>query len=249
VIIFPQSERETCIHRLDPRVRAATGFLFAVVVCLSQSPPVLAASFATALALLALARPDRGRTVRGLAALNLFMLLLAVFLPPFVAGEAAWRIGSVAWSREGLWRAGTIAIRANSILLALMALLGAMEPAHLGLALCRLGCPEKLAHILLFMIRYVEVIHREYHRLRDAMRMRGFRAACDRRTCQAYGYLVGLLLVRSLDRSDRIVEAMKCRGFRGHFHLLIPLRIRAWDLLFATLAAADVAWLSWMEWR
>lgn len=249
MIVFPQGERRTLIHRLDPRMRVATGFLFAVIVCLSQSPPALAASFATALALLALARPDRGRIVRGLAALNLFMFLLAVSLPPFVAGEAVWRIGSLAWSREGMWRAAAIAIRANSILAALIALLGAMEPAHLGFALCRLGCPEKLAHVLLFMIRYIEVIHREYHRLRDAMRMRGFRPACDRRTCQAYGYLVGLLLVRSLDRSDRIVEAMKCRGFRGHFHVLTPLRIGAWDLLFAALATADMAFLGWMEWK
>ena len=48
------------------------------------------------------------------------------------------------------------------------------------------------------MIRYTEVVHVEYHRLRAAMRMRAFRARFDRRTFRAFGYLVGMLLVRSM---------------------------------------------------
>jgi cobalt/nickel transport system permease protein len=98
------------------------------------------------------------------------------------------------------------------------------------------------------MVRYIEVVHREYHRLRNAMRLRGFRARCNRHTFRSLGYLIGMLVVRSLDRAHRIVEAMRCRGFRGRFYLLARFRVGAADILFAAIIAAGIALLGWMEW-
>ena len=134
-------------------------------------------------------------------------------------------------------------------MIALTALLATMEPAHLGLALNRLGLPAKLVHILLFMIRYIEVIHQQYHRLRDALRLRGFRPRCNRHTFRTLGYLIGLLLVRSIDRSERIIEAMKCRGFHGRFYVLSPFKLTVADAGFSLVAAACIILLSCMQWR
>ncbi len=90
----------------------------------------------------------------------------------------------------------------------------------LGHALAHLHVPRKLAHLLLFTVRYLDVLEREYRRLRAAMKVRSFRPRMNRHTYRAYGYLVGMLLVRSFDRSERVLAAMKCRGFRGRFYLL-----------------------------
>jgi cobalt/nickel transport system permease protein len=62
------------------------------------------------------------------------------------------------------------------------------------------------------------------------------------------GYLVGMLLVRSLDRSERIVRAMKCRGFRGRFYLLDHFHFSAGDVRFAAAWLLTLAVLSVLEW-
>jgi cobalt/nickel transport system permease protein len=54
----------------------------------------------------------------------------------------------------------------------------------------------------------------------NAMKIRGFRPRTDLHTYRTYSYLVGALLVRSFDRSTRILAAMKCRGFKGQFYIL-----------------------------
>jgi len=141
-----------------------------------------------------------------------------------------------------------IALRANSIMITLIALLTTMEPAHLGFALGRLGLGNKFPHILLFMIRYIEVIHQEYHRLRDALRLRGFRAGFNRHTFKTFGYIVGLLLVQSIDRSERISDAMKCRGFRGCFYVLAPFKLTLADGVFMTLASSCIIFICWIAW-
>ena len=140
-----------------------------------------------------------------------------------------------------------ITFRANTIMIATTALLGTMEPSHLGFALDSMRLPAKLVHTLLFMVRYIEVIHVEYHRLRDALRLRGFRPRCSLHTFKTFGYLIGLLLLRSLDRSERIIEAMKCRGFRGRFYVLSTFMISTRDVVFSTIVSFSVVLLVWME--
>ncbi|HIJ64322.1 MAG TPA: cobalt ECF transporter T component CbiQ [Candidatus Hydrogenedentes bacterium] len=246
--IFEPIQPRSPITRRDPRMRVVAACAFAAVVCVTERPFVLASGFGMAVFVCTIARAPFVRTVRRLAALNLFMILLVVSLPLFAAGAPLVEIGPIAWTREGFWRAVIIAVRANTIMIGLSALLATMEPAHFGFALSRLGVPDKLTHVLLFMVRYIEVIHVEYHRLRHAMRLRGFRPRCNRHTCRSLGYLVGLLLVRSLDRADRIVEAMKCRGFRGRFYVLAPFKLNSRDAVFAAMAGIVIVVLAFGEW-
>jgi cobalt/nickel transport system permease protein len=42
-----------------------------------------------------------------------------------------------------------------------------------------------------------------------------------------------MLLVRTLERSERIAAAMKCRGFHGRFYLLDHFAMRRRDWVFA----------------
>lgn len=246
MIIF-NNRHQSVIHRLDPRFRVVGALVFAFLVALSERPAVLLLGLAAAVVLAMLARLP-ARNARKLAQVNLFLLMLAVLLPLFVEGQAVLSIGRVSWSREGFAQAFVIAARANAILVAVLALLTTMEPAQLGAALFRLGCPAKLAHLFLFLVRYIEVIHREYHSLRTAMKLRAFRPALNRHTLKSLGYLVGQLLLRSFERSDRIMEAMKCRGFRGRFYVLRQFRLSAGDAVFAMMTICFLASMAVLEW-
>jgi cobalt/nickel transport system permease protein len=242
------SSRQSIIHCLDPRVRIAVAVVFAVLVVLFQRFAVLGIGLAISFLLLFAARAVTPVNIRRIAGLNVFLFFLAVLLPLSTPGHPFAQAGPLIWSEEGLLKAGLIALKANTVLAAFMALVGTMEHTHLGFALHSLGMPEKLTHILLFKVRYLGVIQREYHKLVDAMKLRAFRPRFDRHTFRAYGYLIGMLLVRSLDRAERIVAAMKCRGFRGKFHVMSRFRIELPDVVFVALCLAGMIALGWMEW-
>jgi cobalt/nickel transport system permease protein len=124
------------------------------------------------------------------------------------------------------------------VVLTLVVLLGTMDAVTLGHTLHHLHVPEKLTHLMLFTVRYLDVLNREYLRLRAAMKARGFRPRFNRHTYRSFGYLVGMLLVRSLDRAERIAAAMKCRGFQGHFFLLDHFAFSRRDVPFCLAALA-----------
>lgn len=79
----------------------------------------------------------------------------------------------------------------------------------------------------MFTIRYIDLLRREYLRLHVAMRARAFVARNNRHSWRSFGYLLGMLLVRSHDRSERILWAMKCRAYHGHMHFGSPAPVQS----------------------
>lgn len=237
----------TWLTRREPRLRIVTAFTFALLtVSLDRlSPVAMALVLAIGLALSVGLTPRL--LLRRMLALEGFMVVLLLLLPFSVPGETLWQMGPFNASREGVLQALTILLKANAVVLALLALVGTLEPVTLGHALARLRVPDKLVHLLLFTVRYLGVLHDEYRRLRQAMRTRGFRARSDLHTWRSLGWLMGMLLVRSLERARRIVEAMKCRGFNGHFYLLDGYPWRVADSFFALAVLAVLSLILLLE--
>jgi len=243
---FP--EGDSVIHRLDPRVRIITAVAFAALVAVSSRPYALAGALGCGMLLTALARLSPRKLAWHLVTVNVFVLLLWVLLPLTTPGVSVWSWGWVSVSREGLEMALTITIKCNAIILATIALVATLDLVRLGHALHHLGAPSKLVHIFLFSIRYFDLLHHEYHRLARAMRVRGFRPAINRHTYRSYGYLVGMLLVNSLDRSERVLAAMKCRGYAGKLHVLHHFAFRRRDAVFAGVALPLIILLGVAQW-
>lgn len=233
------------LARLDPRTRVMLALTFAATVVALQSVLVLCGAFVLALALAGLARLPPLATLRRLLALEGFMLVVLALLPLSVPGRPVAEALGLTVTAEGLVRAAIIALKANAVAVAAFALLGAMEVVTLGRALALLGAPERLVHLFLFTLRYIAVIEREYARLRLAMRARAFRLTSRPHCWRSLGYLFGMLLVRSLERAERIDAAMRARGFAGRFPRLDdeagPGRAGPWDWGVGAAAAAALA--------
>ncbi|NCA68732.1 MAG: cobalt ECF transporter T component CbiQ [Sphingobacteriia bacterium] len=222
---------------LDPRTRIIVAVAHALVVISLEHLVTLLAALALAILLLLSARLPLASIRRRLAGMAGFMLMLLITLPLSIPGTPILELGPLAASAEGLRQALEILLKAATIALTLLVLVGSLDAVTLGHALARLRLPTRLVQLLLFTVRYIDVIGQEYARLRSAMRARCFRPGNDRQTYRSLGYLVGMLLVRSLERSERILAAMRCRGFQGQFHRLDGLALGPGDVLFALLAA------------
>ncbi len=203
----------------DPRLRIVATLLFALVTVSLQHLPAILAAFLFAAALAAGTGTSGPDLVRRLLALEGFMLILLITLPFSVSGPPVLEFGPLVASHEGLSLAVKILFKANAVVLVLLTLVGSLEPVVFGHALARLGVSEKLVHLLLMTIRQIHLLHQEFIRLRQAMRARAFVPRSDRHTWNSYGWLMGMLLVRSLARSQRLLAAMRCRGFHGRLYL------------------------------
>ena len=220
------------IETLDPRGRVAMALLGTIVVATAGSTTMILASLASVVLLAATSRLPLRSLLSRLRQVNLFLGFVALVLIFSTPGDAVYRWWIFRVSGAGVARALEILIKGNAAVLLFTMLAGTMELFTLGRSLQQLGCPAKLVHIFLFAIRYIDLFHHEYDRLRRAMAARAFSPGANLHTWRTYGNLFGMLIVRSFDRSERVLNAMKCRGFAGEFHALQTFSIRARDYVF-----------------
>jgi len=236
------------IQRLDPRVKIVVIFLFSVVVAVSNRFVVLLLGLALGLSMALLARLPVKQVLVRLVPVNLFIIFLWFFLPFTLQGKPLFSVGPLVGTHEGVLYAARISIKANTIMAVLIGLVASTSLLTLGHAMHDLKIPKKLVHLFFFTYRYIYVIHKEYLRLVNAMKVRGFRPGTNMHTYRTFAYLVGMLLVRSSDRADRVHSAMLCRGFRGNLYSLSAFSLRACDVISLILMLILILALGVLEW-
>lgn len=224
------------VEALDPRTRLLAAIGLAVVAVSLTGLAAKLLAVACAGALVALARvPSRALLAR-LAHVEGFMVVLLVLLPLTVDGRPLVSFGPFVVSDRGLERALHIVLTVNAAAMSSLAVLNGLEPVRLGRAMAALGASDRFVRLFMLVARYQGIFGAEIRRQLDAMRARGFRAGLGRRTFRAYGTLAGMILVRSIERAERVDEAMRCRGFSGRFPLRRVRSMTSADARFAVLA-------------
>ena len=243
------SEGNTFIHRLDPRIRLLSAFAFSIIISVASSFQALIPALVIAFILLVLARlPFKGLLFRLLAA-NLFIFLFWLFIPFSVAGDVVFSIGPLELTKQGVLYCTLLTLKSNAIILILMSLAATMPVFTMGRAMNYLGVPSKLVQLFIFSYRYIHTIYREFFRLKDALDIRGFIPKTNMHTYRTYAYLIGMLIVKSHERAERVHAAMLCRGFNGKFFDLTEFSIKKNDLIFLVLFSLYLLIIILLQWQ
>jgi cobalt/nickel transport system permease protein len=223
------------LHRRDPKVKVIVAAIFITVVAISNSFAVVTTALALASVFTLLSRFEAVAVLKRLLAANTFTLFLWLTLPFTYGGDNLKELGPLMISSDGIHLAALITIKTNTVVLALLSLLATSKIASLGHALEGLHLPRRLCFLLLFSYRYIFVIYQEYRKLVRAAQMRCFAPATNIHTYRTYGYLFGMTLVRSWNRSIRVHQAMLLRGFNGRIIPLAQQTIGKNDILFLVI--------------
>ena len=244
----PFSTGNSIIHGLDPRVKIIVVGLFSVIIAISSRFLALLPALAVSIVLVAVAKLPIKKVFYRLLLVNGLILFLWFVLPFTYNGQRVFAIGPFIATKQGILLSSQITVKSNAILLSMIALLSTTPIFSLGYAMGQLRFPTKIIHLFLFTFRYIHVIYKEYRRLTNAMRVRGFVPRTNMYTYKSYAYLVGMLLVRSYDRAERIHKAMRCRGFNKKYYSLKQFSLKKEDIIYLSVMLAVMSGLALLQW-
>jgi cobalt/nickel transport system permease protein len=205
---------DTVVHRLAPEVKIVAAVLstLAIVLTPREALPAFAAYLGLIAVVALLARVGPWWLLRH-ATIELPFVLLAVVLP--LTGPAPdVRVAGMALSVEGLYAGWNIVAKGTLGVLVSLLLAATTTPRDLILGLTRLRCPDVLVQIATFMLRYLQVLADESHRMKVARLSRGY----DPRflwQARAFAAGIGALFLRAYERGERVYVAMLSRGYTG----------------------------------
>jgi cobalt/nickel transport system permease protein len=170
------------------------------------------------------------------AMIALPFVLAALPIPFLTPGQVIWVVPGFGWemSSAGLTRFLAILIRTWLAVQAGALLSATTSAPDLLWGLRALGMPRVLVGVVGFMLRYIFVLADEALRMLRARAARSPKLANIRRPGLVWqgrvaGMMVGSFFLRSLERSERVYEAMASRGYNGEFQVLAPPRMRRSD--------------------
>jgi cobalt/nickel transport system permease protein len=207
------------LHRLPASVKLGALGVFVIAVVLTPRQAVWAFGVHAGLVSTAMwAAGLRPLFVMRRLVIEIPFVLFAVALP-FVAGGEQVELAGLSLSVEGLWGGWNIIAKATLGLAASILLTATTTVPDILAGLDRLRVPRLITSIAGFMVRYLDVIAGEMHRMRMAMLSRGH----DPRwfwQAKAYVSSAGALFIRSYERGERVYFAMTARGFDGRVPVL-----------------------------
>lgn len=253
--------RASFIHRLDARVKLTLAVLFIVATAATPDGDWPAYVLLTGLALGVIVASQLGVAfVQRRAAVALPFALAAVIVVFSTPGRPLLATTLLGWelalTDAGLIRFVSILLKSwLSVQVAVVLTASTPFPVLLR-AMRSFRLPKVLVAIAGFTYRYAFVIGDEALRLTRARAARS--GAPDGRgggsvfwRAQVTGAMVGSLFLRSVERSERIYDAMLTRGYNGEVRLLHPPLLRPRDVLVAlpfVLALVAIQVLARLPW-
>lgn len=235
------------IHRLDPRLKIIVTIILAFTVALGNNINMLLQAMVLAIILLIITNLNFKSVAGRLLIVNTFIFFIWLFIPFTYPGEGLFKIGPLLATREGIIYALKITIRSNTIMLFVISLLSTSSISALIHALNDLYLPDKLVYLFFFVYRYLHVIEKEFEKLSNSMSIRAFKPRTNLHTYKSYAYLIGMLLIKSYERSKKVYEAMLCRGFKGKFYIFDDFSLDRYDLLFTIICLSFIIYSIFIE--
>lgn len=201
-----------------------------------------AAALLTGLLMLITSFPP-GRILRRFAAINGFVLFMWLLVPWTTPGESIWSWHGLAITSQGIRLCALLTLKANAILAVFLAMLWQTSALDLARALASLHCPDKLIWILLLMERNIHLLLREWKRMIEAAKLRGFTARASRRGYGTIAALLGLLFIHAHERGQKLNEALLLAGFNGKLPFGSSLRFSFAEAVFCLFVIAISALL------
>jgi len=216
------------IHNWDPRAKLIAILCLIVAIVLIPDLEIALIGLAIALTLVLISRIPPSFILKHMTWVTMFIAPLFVIISLTPSG--------------GIEHASLIAVKALSAVILIFPMIGTMRFDTTIKALERLKIPARLVQMIMFTYRYIFVFAREIQRMSTSLTSRGFRKRTNIYTLSITGKLIGMLFVRSLDRSERVFNAMVSRGYDGNLKTLVEFDMRKLDIVKATgLIAVAIA--------
>lgn len=240
-VVDADAEGDSLFHRWDVRFKLVALLGFAFLVVATRSPWSAFIALLLSFSAVLVARLPLARSLRRLFAISGFLAMFLLVMPLTVVarpGDTLLMFSGFDWvsfNLRGLQLALAIAGKACAVALLMEPLLATASLPRTVEGLTRLGVPEKVAQMILLAHRYIFVFLEEARRMSIGMQVRGFRRQGRVETLQVMGNFLGMLFVRSFERTHRVYDAMQARGYQGRFPAPFYFKVTIGDWIHASV--------------
>lgn len=218
-------QTESCIHRLDPRVKLAATFWFIVSLFVINNYVGYLVAAVFLFVCIKLSNVPFGFMVKGMKSIMILLLITVMFNLFLTPGEVLVGIGSFHITREGLNLAIKMAVRLIFLIIGSSVMTLTTTPNNLTDGLEKIFQPLKVfkvpvhevAMMMSIALRFIPILLEETDKIMKAQMARGadFESGSILKRAVSLGALLEPLFISAFQRANDLAMAMEARCYRG----------------------------------
>ena len=218
-------------HNFDPRAKVLC-FLFLIFsIVLLNDIRVLFIAFVSTIILALVSKIPLLFILKRFKWVALFIFAVLIVLPFTVPGENVFSIGFLFVSQKGILLAIKISLKAFSVMLLIFPMLSTMKFVTFIKTLEHFKLPNKLVQMISFIYRYIFVVANEFQKTLRSVSSRSVGKKSRIFHHHVLSSAIGMTLIRSYERGERIRISMLSRGYNGKMKTLNQFRMTKKDLI------------------
>lgn len=244
------SDLNSIIHRLDPRIKIISFFLYIFFVILT--PPTEIVQFVEYLTIIfiviLITHIPLVYVFKRSFVIIPFVLLIAIFIPFFkkdqIGGAYNLSVLQMNVSYDGLLILWNVLIKSWLAVLSMTVISSTTKFPMILKGLEHLRIPKILIMLLSFMYRYIFVLIDESMRMERARSSRYFGGGYLRQM-RVIANMIGVLFIRAYERGEKVYQSMLARGFDGEVKVMNKLELSKLDFLFSFVFLGILIIIKW----
>ena len=214
------------VHRLDPRIKIISSFLYIAAVFIAHSVVAYVFLLIGTAVMIKLSNIRYSTVIKGVKPL-LFLIIFTAVINIFMTGtdDVIWRFGFLRITKSGVVSAVTMALRLVFLVVGTSMLTFTTSPLLLTDGIekllkpfSKIGLPaHELAMMMTIALRFIPTLLEETDKIIKAQTARGadFESGNIIRRAKSLVPILVPLFINSFRRADELATAMECRCYRG----------------------------------
>ncbi len=218
ILPFRHENEKTLLNKVHPTVRIILPFIFVIPFLLINSIYLISTFIIITFFFSVIARLPLLRIISRIKNIIPFIILITVFIPFYIGETIIFRIEigiTLNIYKEGLSRALLLFMRIFGATFIFMSFFSSLTYSEFIEALKTMRLPSFFVGSFIIMLHYIPIIASSNKKILEAQELRGKKITNYWEKLKAHGYAMGKSLVANMERSEKLYESLKMRGFTG----------------------------------
>ncbi|MFX1419717.1 MAG: energy-coupling factor transporter transmembrane component T family protein [Promethearchaeota archaeon] len=228
---FRHEEEKLYLKKIHPLIRVILPFILVIPFLIVEDLYLIITILLITLIFDLILRLNLIKILSRLKIIIPFVFLITIFIPLYVGQTIFYSFNMgirITIYKEGLYLASLIFLRVLGALFVFMSFFTTLTYSEFIEALTKLRIPSVFVGSLIIMLHYIPILANSNKKILEAQEMRGKKITSYWQKLKTHAYIMGKSIIMNIERSERLYESLKMRGFSGKITFL-PKKMKAID--------------------
>ncbi|MFX1315682.1 MAG: energy-coupling factor transporter transmembrane component T family protein [Promethearchaeota archaeon] len=234
---FRHENERTYLNKIHPLIRLTLPFILVIPFLIIDNIYLIFTVLIISLIINFLFRLNIIKILSRFTVVIPFVIIITIFIPLYVGETIIYQLKlgiTISIYEEGLYLAFLIFLRVFGALFIFMSFFSTLTYSEFIEALTKLRIPAFLVGSFVIMLHYIPIMASSNKKILDAQEVRGKKITSYWQKLKAHAYIMGKNIVMNMERSEKLYESLKMRGFSGKITFATK-KIRIYDFALIVL--------------